>query len=85
MKKISSFIVEKRKIVLVVFALLVLCSVWLMTMVNVNSDMSKYLPNDSATKIGKEIMADEFSATSSLNVMFKGLNDNEKKKYMMLF
>lgn len=78
MNKIANFIVEKRKIILAVFALLAVCSVWLMTMVNVNSDMSKYLPNDSTTKIGKEIMADEFPATSSVNVMFKGLSDNEK-------
>ncbi|MDR1538301.1 MAG: MMPL family transporter [Clostridiales bacterium] len=80
MRNISNFIVGKSKFILAAFALLALCSVWMMVRVNINSDMTKYLPKDSATKIGSEIMNDEFSAASSFNLMIKGLGADEKIK-----
>lgn len=78
MKKLADFIVEKRKIILIVFVLLALCCAWLSTKVSVNTDMTKYLPNDSPTKIGLEIMDAEFPATCSINVMFENLGEDEK-------
>lgn len=78
MKRITNFIVEKRTFVLAVFLLLTLCSAWLMTRVNVNHDMTKYLPDNSSTKIGKEIMDSEFPITSSFSIMFKGLSEGDK-------
>lgn len=78
MKKIINFIIEKRIIILILFLLLTILSVWLITQVNVNSDMIKYLPENSAVRIGVEIMEDEFPASSSLNIMFKDISENEK-------
>jgi predicted RND superfamily exporter protein len=80
MQKFSNFIVGKSKFILVAFTLLALCSVWMMTQVNINSDMTKYLPKDSATKIGTEIMNNEFPAASSFNLMIKGLSTDNKVK-----
>jgi predicted RND superfamily exporter protein len=80
MRRISNIIAGKSKLILVVFVLLALCSARMMAQVNINSDMTKYLPEDSATKIGSEIMSGEFSAASSFDLMIKGLSTDEKTK-----
>ena len=52
-----------------------------MSKVNINYDISKYLPNNSETKTGMNIMDKEFdSKSSSFNLMFKGLSNEEKNK-----
>ena len=50
--------------------------------VNVNADMTKYLPDDSQMKSGLEIVASDFGASaqvsgSDVQVMFEGLQPNE--------
>lgn len=49
-------------------------------MVNVNYDMSKYLPNDSKTKLGMEKMSEEFGDLAGITVMFDNLNEAERMK-----
>ena len=46
MNKLSGFLVEKRLWLLAFFLLLAVGSVFLMPKVNVNTDMSLYLPDD---------------------------------------
>ena len=58
-----------------------LCGV-LMLHVNVNADMTKYLPDDSQMKRGLEIVMDEFGSSAQMSgtdvhVMFEGLNPKE--------
>lgn len=50
--------------------------------VKVNYDMTKYLPSTSETRIGMDLMEKNIKAeeTSSLNVMLKGLTDEEKQE-----
>lgn len=80
MRKISSFLVDKRKTVLIVFLVLtVICAV-LMTQVGINSDMTKYLPADSSMKQGLDIVEEEFPAASSFNLMIEGLKEGEKEQ-----
>ena len=80
MKKLSNFIVEKRNIILILFIFLTGLSFFSTRYVNINSDIVKYLPNDSETRIGKDIMDVSFKKEKSsyLNVMFKGLSSSEK-------
>ena len=82
MKKLSDFIVEKRNIFLVIFIILAGVSLFSSKYVNINSDITKYLPNSSETRIGKEIMDSSFEEekSSNLNVMFKDLSDSEKQE-----
>ena len=54
--KIINFIVDKRYYILVLFTILSLFSLFLSTKVNINYDISKYLPTNSETKIGKNIV-----------------------------
>lgn len=78
MKKTADFIVDKRKIIIFLYALFMIISVLGMLMVNVNYDMSKYLPKDSKTKLGMEKMSEEFGDLAGITVMFDGLNDTER-------
>ena len=80
MRKVTDFIVNRNKLILIIFLLLSIICIYLMQKVNINSDMSKYLPSTSETKIGYDIMNKEFEPlkSSTLYVMFENLKDKEK-------
>lgn len=80
MRKITDFIVNKRHFILVICIILAIISAIISLKVNVNYDITKYLPDTSETRIGMDIMEKEFSGkeTSYLNLMFKGLKQEEK-------
>lgn len=81
MRKITDFIVKGRYVFLAIFIIAAIFGLYLSTKVNINDDIMKYLPKSSETKIGKDIMDEEFTEQDSsvLNVMFKGLSDSEKE------
>ncbi len=81
MKKIAAFIVNKRYIVLGVMLALCIACVCMIPGVTVNTDMTKYLPDDSSMKQGMSVLAEEFPDTqmpNTIRVMFKDLTDVEK-------
>ena len=80
MKKITDFIVRRRNIIMVVFIFFAIVSVFLSQQVKINYEMTEYLPSDSETKIGMDIMEKEFDEEkeSYLNIMFKNLTEEEK-------
>ena len=69
---------QKRKAVYVVFALLMILSVFGIFSSNINYDMSKYLASDSDVKKGMEIMEDEFGENSAIIVMFDDLDEKQQ-------
>lgn len=81
MKKITNFVVDKRNYILVLFIILSMVSLGLSSKVNINYDISKYLPNDAETRIGMDIMDNQFEEdnSSSLEVMFYDLDSNKKE------
>ncbi|MDO4963779.1 MAG: hypothetical protein Q4E75_06780, partial [bacterium] len=89
MKKIVKFIVEKKYLILFLFIMAaIICSI-LTSKVNINYDISKYLPNNSNVRKGLDIMNSEFETKStSFNMMFEDLSIkkiddiyNKLKKY----
>ena len=78
MRKAAELIVQKRKAVYVVFALLMILSVFGIFSSNINYDMSKYLASDSDVKKGMEIMEDEFGENSAIIVMFDDLDEKQQ-------
>lgn len=78
MKKIADFIVDKRKCVMILYLFILVISAVGMLYVNVNYDMSKYLPKDSSTKLGMEKMSSEYGDLASITVMFDGLDEPEQ-------
>lgn len=85
MKRVANFIVSKRYWILgVMLCFTVLCAV-LSQQVSVNTDMTKYLPDDSAMRIGMDIMEDEFpemETSSGIRVMADGLNTEQKRELL---
>lgn len=82
MRKVTDFIIEKRNCVLTIFIILSVVCLYLSTKVHINYDLTEYLPSTSETRIGMDIMKDEFPEldTSALNVMFKDLSTEDKNK-----
>lgn len=85
MKRIADFIVSKRYWILGVMVCVTIVCMVLSRQVTVNSDMTKYLPDDSSMKIGMGIMEDEFPELETANtvrVMARGL-DEEKREELL--
>ncbi len=80
MRKLTDFIINKRYFILFLFLILTIISALLSSKVKITYDIAEYLPNTSETRIGMDIMEEEFSEneTSTLNLMFENLSDNEK-------
>ena len=81
MQKIAAFIVKKRKLLLAVMLILAVVCAALMPFVGVNTDMTKYLPDNSQMKIGMDHMNEAFpdaEETYTIRVMFRGLDAREK-------
>ncbi len=86
MRKIADFIVERRlPIFIVMLALTLVCGLAALK-VGVNTDMTKYLPDNSQMKVGVDIMDEEFPESdeeSSVRVMFTGLSEEEKTEVFL--
>ena len=80
MKRVADFIVDKRKYVMILYLAILVISAVGMLHVNVNYDMSKYLPGDSFTKLGMEKMSGEYGDLASITVMFDDLDEKEQIK-----
>lgn len=80
MKKLTNFIVNKRYFVLVFFIIISIFAVFTSQKVNINYDISKYLPSTSETRKGMDIMEEKFKEikSSSLNLMFEDLQQEKK-------
>ena len=81
MKRLTNFIVSKRIYILVVMLILTAVCSFLIPKVSVNSDMSKYLPDNSSMRQGLSLMKKEFPAEEdsyTIRVMFKGLSSEKK-------
>ena len=79
MNKAANFLVEKRKILLCIFLVLMGVSFLLLPQVRINYDLTEYLPEDSRMKQGMQLMEQAFGQedSSRLRVMIPGLSDEE--------
>ncbi len=84
-QKFSNLIVDHRKPVLAFLTLLTLLCAVLFFQVPINTDMTKYLPDDSMMKMGIDKMEEEFPDTEiakTVRVMFTDLTDAEKTEIL---
>ena len=82
MKKTASFIVNKRYLMLSVLLALTIFCAFLIPTVEVNTDMTKYLPDNSPMKQGVDLMEQEFDNAEmmqTIRVMFEDLPQEEKE------
>lgn len=74
MRKIATFIVDKRKIIMIVFAIAAVLSVFTSTLVNVNSDLYSFLPKDTETRKALQVMDGEFITYGTAQVMVEDIS-----------
>ena len=84
MKKFTDFLFKFRLVVIIaVFAITGLCG-YLMTKVNINSDISSYLPADSTVAETMDFLEESFGLQGDAIVVFKGdLKDFDKANKIM--
>ncbi len=82
MRKITDFIINKRHFILIVFIILTIGCGILSKKVDIIYDIAEYLPDTSETRIGMDIMEEEFAGTetSTLNLMFQDLPSEKKQE-----
>ena len=81
-EKLASFTVDHRRGILAVTLILTAVCVFLMLRVEINTDMTKYLPAKSPMKQGIDIMAEEFpemETSQTIRVMFDHLQAEERE------
>lgn len=80
MRKVTDFIIKRRNIIIVLFIILTIISIVISKKIKINYDMTEYMPSDSESRLGLDIMNKEFEEenTSVLNIMFKNLTEDEK-------
>lgn len=85
MKKIINFITEKRNYILV-FMLLVTCvSIFAMNKVNINQDMTKYLPSNSSMKKGIDILEKELPDVKNMSTIWVMIDDLDNNKKLNVY
>lgn len=79
--RFASFLVKRSKTILITFIVLAVGFGVLIPFVNINYDMTKYLPKDSSMKKGLDVMEAEFGKeeSSDLQIMFNDLKSQDQK------
>ena len=69
MEKAATLIVDKRNIVMLIYAIAVVFSLFSQNWIKVCNDITEYLPSDTETRQGLSLMEDEFVTFSTSRVM----------------
>ena len=77
---VASFIVNKRKAIYIIFLIAIVYSVLSMNKVQVNQDITSYLPADSETRQGLTLMDEQFYTYGSAKVMVSNITYNAAQK-----
>lgn len=77
MNKIADFIVKKRIIIITIILLITIGCAFLLPKVKVNYDLGKYLPEETDTSKGLEIMNEEFGLIGNVQVMVKNISKEQ--------
>ena len=77
---VATFIVNKRKAIYVLFFIAIVYSVVSVSKVSVNQDITKYLPADSETNRGLNLMEEQFLTYGSARVMVSNITYTEAEK-----
>lgn len=74
---VATFIVNKRKAIEILFVLAIIYSVLCINKVQVNQDITSYLPADSETRQGLSIMDEQFMTYGSAKIMLANVTFNQ--------
>ena len=74
MLKICAFIVDKRNLFFLIYAILCIFSVVAKNWVGVENKLDKYLPGTSETRVGLDLMEEQFTTYGSVKVMVANIS-----------
>ena len=80
MVKIATFIVDKRRAFYLIFALALVLCVISIPKVQVNNDISSYLPEETETRRGLTLMDDEFITYDTEKIMVTTITTETAEK-----
>lgn len=80
MIKVAAFIVDKRNLFFLIFGISVLFSLAGSRFVRVENDLAAYLPNDTETRIGLDLMNEQFTTYGSAKIMAANLSYDEAER-----
>ena len=85
MKKIINFITEKRNYILIIMLIITSICAYTMNKVNINQDMTKYLPSNSSMKKGIDILEKELPDVKNMSTIWVMIEDLEASKKLELY
>lgn len=77
---VASFIVNKRKAILILFVFAIIYSILSINKVQINQDITSYLPGESETRVGLQVMEDEFVTYGAAKVMISNITYEQAEK-----
>ena len=77
MMKVAAFIVDKRNLIFLLTIILLIFSAFSRNWVEVESDLTFYLPEDSETKQGLNVMDDQFITYGTAEVMMCNITPSQ--------
>lgn len=79
--RLAKLIVRKRHLIETIFFTGCAISLFAMLFVNVNYDLTKYLPDDAPSNVGLDVMREEFGYPGTGRVMLEDVSLYEAKQY----
>ena len=80
MKKIASIIVDKRNLIFLIVIIGMIFSIFSRGWVNVEDDLSEYLPDTSSTRQGLDLMDEQFTTFGTAQIMIANITFNDAQK-----
>ena len=77
MEKLAAFIVDKRNLIFLLVGIFMAFSLFSRNWVEVENDLTAYLPSDSKTKEGLEVMEQQFITYGSADLMVANISYEE--------
>ena len=74
MTRIAQYIVDRRKLILVLFAVLAAISVYTSTLVVTNDSLEHFLPADTETRLGLDLMDGEFVTYDTAQIVVRNIS-----------
>ena len=74
MKKLTSFIVDKKNYIIILFIALIAYCIWGMGQVKIEYDITSYLPSNTDTKQALDIMEEEFVTFGTAKIMLRNVS-----------
>ena len=80
MKKIAAFIVDKRNLIFLIVIIGMIFSLFSRSWVKVEDDLSEYLPDSCSTRVGLDLMDEQFTTFGTAKVMIANITYNDAQK-----